>query len=218
MDVYVNDENETVYNIEMQRGKKKELPKRSRYYQGSIDLDLISSGEQYSKLRKTYVIFICTFDPFSSGRHIYTFENLCLEEPIIGLGDETTKLFLNTKGTQQDIDTEMKEFLAYIENSTDEFVQQIDNSLVRTIHRKVRHIKQSKEMEVEYMTLRQRDLENIELGREEGREQGQENMAALMKILLQENRMEDLKRVIDDADFRKKLFTEYHITETKENG
>lgn len=71
LDVYVNDGNGTVYNVEMQRGKKRELPKRSRYYQGSLDLDLISAGEPYHSLRKTFIIFICTFDPFKDKRPIY---------------------------------------------------------------------------------------------------------------------------------------------------
>lgn len=58
LDVYVNDDKGTVYNVEMQRGMKRELPKRTRYYQGSLDLDLISAGEAYSALRKTVIIFI----------------------------------------------------------------------------------------------------------------------------------------------------------------
>ena len=32
LDVYVNDDKGTIYNVEMQRGKKSKLPKRSRYY------------------------------------------------------------------------------------------------------------------------------------------------------------------------------------------
>jgi hypothetical protein len=40
----------TIYNVEMQRGKYKNLPKRLRHYQGSIDLDLISKGEDYIKI------------------------------------------------------------------------------------------------------------------------------------------------------------------------
>lgn len=99
LDVYVNDDKGTIYNVEMQRGRRRELPKRSRYYQGSIDLDLISAGEPYTALRKTYVIFICTFDAFRGGRHLYTFENICREDPALFLGDETVKLFFNTRGT-----------------------------------------------------------------------------------------------------------------------
>jgi predicted transposase/invertase (TIGR01784 family) len=53
----------------MPRGNHKNLPKRLRYYQGSIDLDLINKGEDYRKLAKSYIIFICTFDLFNKGRH-----------------------------------------------------------------------------------------------------------------------------------------------------
>ena len=172
LDVYVNDDKGTVYNVEMQRGKKKELPKRARYYQGNIDLDLISKGEPYTTLRKTYVIFICTFDPFQDGRHIYTFENICLENPSLRLGDETIKLFLNTKGTLDDVNSDMQEFLTYIENTTDDFAAEAKNPLIKDIQRKVIQVKQSKEMEVEYMTLFQRDRENREEGREEGLAEG----------------------------------------------
>ena len=79
LDVYVKDENNTIYNVEMQRGNHKNLPKRLRYYQGSIDLDLISKGENYRTLVKSYIIFICTFDLFKKGRHKYTFESICLK-------------------------------------------------------------------------------------------------------------------------------------------
>lgn len=168
LDVYVNDIKGTVYNVEMQRGYSRELPKRARYYQGSIDLDLISAGEPYEALRETFVIFICTFDPFGESRHLYTFENTCRQNTSLLLGDETTKIFLNTRGTRQDVDADMVEFLKYIEHTTDAFAEQAENPLIREIHRKVAEVKQSKEMEVEYMTLLQRDRENIELGREEG--------------------------------------------------
>lgn len=133
-------------------------------------------------------------------------ENLSLP-----LGDETTKIFLNTKGTIQDVDAEMLEFLSYVENTTDTFAARAKSPLIREIHKRVVEVKRSEEMEVEYMTLLQRDRENLELGREEGREQGSEYMASLIRILLSENRIEDLKRVSEDIDFRNKLFEEYGI-------
>lgn len=52
LDVYVNDDEGTVYNVEMQRGKSPELPKRTRYYQRCIDLDLIQAGSYYTELKK----------------------------------------------------------------------------------------------------------------------------------------------------------------------
>ena len=56
LDIYVNDDVGTIYNCEMQRGKRGQLPKRSRYYQGNIDLDSISKGEPYTSLRRSYII------------------------------------------------------------------------------------------------------------------------------------------------------------------
>lgn len=168
LDVYVSDGEGTVYNVEMQRGRRRDLPKRARYYQGNVDLDLISAGEPYSALKRTYVIFICTFDPFQDGRHLYTFENICRQNPSLPLGDETAKLFLNTRGTAEDVEPDLREFLEYVENTTDAFAQEAANPLIAKIHERVRKVKQSKEMEVEYMTLMQRDRENIEIGREKG--------------------------------------------------
>jgi hypothetical protein len=164
LDVYVNDNKGTVYNVEMQRAKNKDLAKRTRYYQGNIDLDLISSGKPYNDLRKTYIIFICTFDFFNDGRHIYTFENICRENQKISLGDETTKIFLNTAGTRDDISSDMRDFLTYIENTSEEFAFKSQNRLLTDIQKKVDAIKSSKETEVEYMTLLERDRENRELG------------------------------------------------------
>lgn len=56
LDVYVKDDKETVYNIEMQTTSAGELPKRSRYYQGMIDLQLLDKNESYKKLNKSYII------------------------------------------------------------------------------------------------------------------------------------------------------------------
>ncbi len=142
LDVYLNDDEGTVYNVEMERGKHKKA----------------------ILLKKSFVIFICTFDPFGDRRHLYTFENRCVENPSLTLGDETTKIFLNTKGNMHDVNLEMQEFLSYVENTTDDFASQARSPLIKEIHKKVIEVKESKEMEVEYMTLLQRDRENLELG------------------------------------------------------
>ena len=102
-----------------------------------------------------------------------------------------------------------------MENKTDDFSSQAKSPLIKEIHKKVIEVKESKEMEVEYMTLLQRDRENIELGREEGREEGREKgsnqMASLIKILLSENRTDELNLALEDSDFRNRLFEEYNI-------
>ena len=65
--MYVKDEKEVVYDIEMQVSHTKELPKRSRYYQSMIDLQLIDKGQLYDELKRSYVIFINPFDSLFYG-------------------------------------------------------------------------------------------------------------------------------------------------------
>ena len=179
LDIYVKDENNTVYNVEMQRGKNRNIPKRLRYYQGNIDLDLISKGDDYRKLAKSYIIFICTFDLFKAGRHKYTFETVCMEDNNIKLKDDTNKIILNTKGIIKDLSDELIEFLNYVEHSDDKTAEEAKGTLVKNIHKRVIEVKNNANMEVEFMTLLERDREKMEEAREEERLEIAKNMKAL---------------------------------------
>ncbi|MDE6026341.1 MAG: Rpn family recombination-promoting nuclease/putative transposase [Lachnospiraceae bacterium] len=165
LDVYVEDEHNTVYNIEMQVSVNKNLPKRSRYYQGMIDLNVLEKGEDYKKLKRSYIIFICTFDLFGKGRHIYTFENRCIQDYEIGLGDETTKIILNTKGMLDDVTPEMKRLLNYIDGniSSDKFTRELENAVLS--------VRSNEKWRLDYMTLQMHYQEQFEQGLEQGLEQ-----------------------------------------------
>ena len=160
LDVYVKDNKNTVYDIEMQVSDKKELPERSRYYQSMIDLQLIDKGQFYKKLNRSYIIFICQFDVFGKGRHIYTFENICKEDNSIFMKDGAVKIFLNANGTQDDVGKELKAFLDYVagKKSEDSFVEKLEEA--------VKEAKKNREWRHEYMTLLMRDKENVEKGKE----------------------------------------------------
>ena len=166
LDVYVKDGKNTVYDIEIQKVNTRELPKRSRYYQGMMDLQLIDSGQPYKKLNQSYVIFICLEDVFGKNRHIYTFENICREDPEIKLRDGAIKIFLNAKGNLNDVSSELRAFLDYLggKKSEDEYVQKLEKA--------VREAKRNRKWRHEYMTLLMRDQENQEIGEERGRREG----------------------------------------------
>ena len=168
LDVYVKDDKEAVYDIEIQVSDTKEIPKRSRYYQSMIDLQLIDRGQHYKKLNKSYIIFICLFDLYGKGRHVYTFENICREDTGISMGDEAIKIFLNAKGVLKDVSRELQAFLDYIagQKTTDSYVEKLEIAL--------KEAKKNRRWRHEYMTLLMRDQENMEKGREEGREEGRE--------------------------------------------
>jgi predicted transposase/invertase (TIGR01784 family) len=158
LDIYVEDDTNTIYNIEIQTTDKKNLPKRVRYYQGMIDLNIIEKGKDFTALKKSYVIFICDYDEFGLGRHIYTFENVCREVPELKLGDDTVKIILNTKGTADDVNDDVKELLEYIGGSAPR------SKLTKSLEEEVQKVKSSEEWRREYMTLFMRDRENRELG------------------------------------------------------
>ena len=200
LDIYVKDENNTVYNVEMQRGKHKNIPKRLRYYQGNIDLDLINKGEDYRKLSKSYIIFICTFDLFNKGRHKYTFETVCKEDNSIKLEDDTNKIILNTKGIIKDLNNEIIEFLKYVEHSDSEIVNKAKGDLVKNIHKKVIEVKNNPKVEVEFMTLLERDREKIEEGIEKGIEKGRKEGKLEEKLEIARNLLD----ILDDETISKK--------------
>ena len=147
LDVYVNDSENTVYDIEMQTTKQKELPKRTRYYQGMIDLNSIQKGMDYSELKKTYVIFICLKDVFGKNLPIYTFNSICEQDHSIRLGDEATKVILNAEGSREGLSENMCRFLDYLigKKATDSFTQKLQDAVDSAIAKK--------EWEVLYMTF-----------------------------------------------------------------
>ncbi len=166
MDVYAADENQTIYDIEMQTGKKKHLPKRSRYYQGIIDIDETDKGIEYQSLNKSYVIFICTFDPFDAGRHIYSFENRCIQDLNLELGDGTGKIFLSAVGRQNDVSAEMKAFLEYLSKKT------IETDFVHRLDREVQRVRDNQKWRKEYMQRQSDWIEDREEAKEEGLAEG----------------------------------------------
>ncbi len=198
LDVYVTDGKGTVYDIEMQVVDTKELPKRTRYYQGLIDLQLIDKGESYKKLKSSYIIFICPFDLFGKGRHIYTFENICKEDKDITLEDGTTKIFLNAVGNMDDVSVELKAFLDYVAGKKPE------DSFVEELEEAVKEARKNREWRREYMTLLMRDRENVE----KGLEKGIIGMASALKELNIPNDI-ILQKIQEKFDFTKEEAEQY---------
>lgn len=184
----------------MQVTHTKELPKRTRYYQSMID-----KGESYKKLNPCYIIFICPFDTFGMGRHIYTFENICREDKELLLEDGTTKIFLNADSEMDDVSEELKAFLDYVagKGSEDSFVKKLEEA--------VEQAKQNREWRHEYMTLLMRDQENFDRGKVKGEEIGVEKTLILFQRLAEDGRSDEISKIQKDKIYRQKLFEEYNI-------
>lgn len=195
LDVYVKDGKGTVYDIEMQVTNTKELPKRTRYYQSMIDLQMIDKGQLYSRLKPSYIIFISSFDTFEKGRHVYTFENLCKEDKSISLNDGTTKIFLNAVSEMDDISKELKAFLDYVAG------KKSDDAFVKKLEEAIKQAKKNRKWRHEYMTLLMRDQENIEKGIEQGKIYGAISMCKELGL--------------SNEEILERLQVKYHITENE---
>lgn len=201
LDVYVDDGEGTVYNIEMQTSLKNELPKRSRFYQGMIDMNLIERGSRYKDLKLSFVIFICLDDPFGRNLPVYRFENICVQDNRLLLKDGAIKVFVNASGSLEGIDDNLAAFLNYLKG------QVSNNELVQMIEDEVGKARLHEGWEVEYMTLYLRDQENREIGREEG----EARMAKLVCTLLKEGKNDEALRAATDENFREECYALYNI-------
>ena len=157
-DVYVDDDRQTVYDMEMQAVPRNNLPKRSRYYGSMMDLNMIEHGVDYKELRQSFVIFICKFNPFDGKRHFYTFENTCKEEQELPLGDGTAKIFLCTKGQSDDISGELAAFLEYLTDGT------ADSAFTKRLDAAVCDARRNKEWRMQYMTMEMALKEKLDEG------------------------------------------------------
>ena len=188
LDVYSKSDGK-VYDVEIQTTDEKDLARRSRAYHISIGSDILSKDtlkktHTYRDLPDAYVIFICTFDPFRQGRHIYTFRNICCEDNNLELKDGAVTIFLNAKGTLDDISPELKAFLDMIMGRTS------DDPFIREIEKHMERVKQNSEWRRILMIMSIHDqgkyLEGLDMGVEIGKSEG--IAEAIRSVAIQMNR------------------------------
>ena len=153
LDVYAMDEDDVVYEVEAQKENTRNLPKRSRLYQGIIDSKLLPPGVvDFNLLNEVLIVMITPFDLFGYGLYRYTFQMRCEEVPELKLDDGATRIFLNTRGEHPElVSPELIELLKYMEHSTDEVAGSCESKRIQEMHRRVCQIKASEKTEVKYM-------------------------------------------------------------------
>ena len=163
LDVYCEDDEKTVYSVEIQTTDQRNLPKRIRYYRDMIDINILDKGGYYKDLKKSFVIFICTFDYYKKGRYMYTFKNQCQEDSTLYLKDETTAIVLNSTGTIGEINEELKSVLRYMSGQapTGGYAEVLDKAVIA--------VKGNEKWRRDYMTLAMKLDEERELTRLEGK-------------------------------------------------
>ena len=163
LDVFVTDDLNRSFDVEMQVADSDNIAKRMRYYQGLIDLDKLKHGQHYSALGDSFIIFICPFDKFKQGRHLYSFRERCDQDFNLTLNDGSTKIFLSTKGSANDVNDDILNFLNYVDSGVinGNFVKQLDDA--------VKTVKSNQKARLDFMTYHMALLESKLDGREEER-------------------------------------------------
>ena len=193
LDMHLEDENGRVIDTEMQNKSQnkmvqEELPLRVRYYQGMIDQEILSSGIDYIYLKETYIIFICTYDPFGKGKYVYHFHMACDEDEEIQLQDKMNWIFYNTTANLSEAPGGIREFLNYIGNEI------VDDDFTKLLDKEVKKARLNEEWRSEYLKTYVNDMdmrregyiEGEERGRAEGERLGEKRGAeAAQKKLLQ---------------------------------
>ena len=148
LDVYCEDDNNTVYNIEIQVANRKDLAKRIRYYHDMIDINILEQGRKVSELKKSIVIFICDFDYYVKNRYMYTFKGQCQEDSSVYLDDDTLSVVLYINGSVGNINDELKATLQYMAGKIPPKGSYADN-----LDKAVKKVKINEKWRRDYMTM-----------------------------------------------------------------
>ena len=166
MDVFLRDENRII-TVEMQTGRKKELPRRSRYYQSVADVSTTPTGAKYRNLPDNILIFICTFDPFDRDLPRYTFQYTCNEDPELKLKDGSLRIFLNATANHLDsLDQKLQAFYHYLQMGV------VESELAQTISESITTLKNNSLERRHYMTWAVKMADARYDGYDEGYEKG----------------------------------------------
>ena len=198
LDVFVKDETDRSYDIEMQVIGKKHLPLRARYYQSVLDISSLHAGEDYESLAESYVIFLCLEDIFHKGFPIYTFKSVCIEDSSLFLDDKTTKVFCNARKYDKMPTERFRNFFRYLlENKTD------NSSFAKSLEEKVMRAKIPAEQWRTQMTLEQEMYFIKKHAREDGYAEGYKVAVAekeeAFKEALNEEKLENARKLKDSG-------------------
>ena len=136
----------------------------------------LNEGVNYKKLKDSYIIFICLHDMFGKKQPVYTFENICLENPEVKLNDGTHKVFFNAKNSDIIESEDEKLFFEFLKSGI------ANDDFTNTLKAKVSLAKKNMEWRNQYMTWQQMIDDEKDDAREEGLAEGRTEGAHKAKI------------------------------------
>ena len=173
LDVYFEDE-DSVYDIELQKVKRWNLAKRSRMYSSMMDANMLDKGLEYDALKKSYVIFVCMFDVFGQGMKSYRFRTMCENVQGLPLDDGRYIIVVNTKGSAGDSTEDMDAFFKYLNGGIKSIGtgERSGNGFVKKLDRYVLDINGDEDWRQGYMKYELNLIEKYKDGKAEGVNEG----------------------------------------------
>lgn len=136
----------------------------------------------------------------------YTFENRCVGDFALDMGDESRSIFLSTEGEDsENISKELKAFLEFVKTDNSENNMEVEDEYVRELQRSIRSVKEDRKLERGFMTWNDVRTEARNEGRLEGRLEGKreiifkflEELGAIPESLNERIMTEEKNTVLD---------------------
>ena len=229
LDCLCTDEKGLLYNIEVQNSSAGAIPKRARYHAALMDTHTLKKGEKFSKLPESYVIFITDKDVLGEGEQLYQIERVIRKSGNL-FKDGSHILYFNT--ARQDDNALGKLAKDLKEANPKEIQSEVLSHRVASLKEGKIDQEGEKKMNVLLEKYRKKAVEEgiekglaqgiqqglekgleqgLQKGLEKGLEKGQNRLALLVGQLLNDGRMDDLKRVSFDEEYREKLLKEFGL-------
>ena len=171
LDVYLKDEKGTVFNVEIQAERRDDLSRRVRFYQSGIDRGELPKGADYASLTESYIIFLCNFDYFHIGKAVGERVSF-LKGTDVPYEDGSHVFFLNSRYQEANARKSILEFLDLVR--TNDVEKAYETPLGQKAKERMQEVRSDKELEVSYMTIAQKMLDERRIGYLDGIEEGME--------------------------------------------
>ncbi|MCF1783720.1 Rpn family recombination-promoting nuclease/putative transposase [Lactobacillus mulieris] len=188
LDIAVKDQAGNLYDVEMQVNNNHDIGPRMRYYQSSMDRDTLDRGEPYTSLSRTYLIFLCAFDPFGKGKLRYSFHLYDDENKSIQLKNNAENIIINSKGSgSEDVD-----LLNLQKLMNDDKIE--SKGIFKEIQNKIQEYnddpKRRNLMRTAELRMKEETAVAEKRGIERGREKGDKNTVKALTLTIKEMRPE----------------------------
>ncbi len=95
LDVFGKDNQQKLYDLEIQRADEGAVPERARYHSSAMDIEFLSEGQKFTELPTTYTIFITENDIYGAGKPVYHIRRMVTDFQNRPFADRSYILYVN---------------------------------------------------------------------------------------------------------------------------